>query len=197
MGLKKKIGMGLATATLGASLIAGGSFAYFSDQAESQSTFTAGTLDLSMNPEVIVDLDGLKPGDRIVRDFELSNSGNLDIAKINLGTSYNVTDVAGDNDEDLGKYIRVNFLWNWDKEKEPIFETTLDQLRDMSPDVVEKNLQPLIKGGLEPGETNDLWVEFEFVDNGEDQNNFQGDGLKLKWQFNATQGDGTAYDGTN
>src|SRR5699024_6955919 len=100
----------------------------------SESTFAAGTLDLSMNPEVMVDLDKLKPGDTVVRDFTLSNSGTLDIEKINLATDYTVNDVKGDNNEDIGKYIRVNFLWNWDKEKEPIFETTLKELEDMSPD---------------------------------------------------------------
>jgi len=188
MSIRRKLGLGIATAILGGSLITGGTFAYFSDEVETNNTFTSGSLDLSMNPEAIINIDNIKPGDSIFREFTLANDGSLDIDTINLDTDYQVD---GDSDEDFGKHIRVNFLWNWDKENEPIFETTLHELKDMDPDVVEKSVfEPLMEDGLQSGDTNDLWVEFEFVDNGEDQNEFQDTGLELTWTFNATQGEG-------
>ena len=47
MGLKKKLGLGVASMALGASLIGGGTFAYFNDtETASGNTFAAGTIDL-------------------------------------------------------------------------------------------------------------------------------------------------------
>jgi len=194
MSMKKKVGLGIASALLGGSLITGGTFAYFSDQVETNNTFAAGTLDLSMNPETVINIDNIKPGDSLFREFTLNNEGTLDIESIHLETDYTVNGVDGEGNDDFGKHIRVNFLWNWDKENEPIFETTLYELKNMDPDVVEASVfEPLMEDGIESGDTNELWVEFEFVDNEEDQNQFQGAGLELNWTFNATQGEGEEY----
>lgn len=194
MSIKKKLGMGVATAALGISIIAGGTYAYFSDQVVTQNTFASGTLDLSINPEAIINIDNIKPGDTMLREFTLTNEGSLKIKTVDLETSYSVSDAKNNNGaEDFGKHIQVNFLWNWDKEDEPIFETTLYELQNMDPDVVKRAVfDPLWaqKGGLEPGASNDFWVEFEFIENYEDQNVFQGDVLTLDWKFNATQTDG-------
>lgn len=62
MGIKKTLGLGVASAALGLSLIGGGTFAYFSDTAQSTATFAAGTLDLNSDPSVIVNIPNLKPG---------------------------------------------------------------------------------------------------------------------------------------
>ena len=62
MSLKKKLGMGVASAALGLSLIGGGTFAYFSDKEVSNNTFAAGTLDLTLDPKTLVDIKDLKPG---------------------------------------------------------------------------------------------------------------------------------------
>ncbi|ASK63920.1 cell division protein FtsN [Virgibacillus phasianinus] len=194
MSMKKKLGMGVMTASLGLSLIGGGTFAYFSDTETTNNTFAAGTLDLSIDPAKIIDVSNMKPGDTMVREFKLTNSGSLKIDTVNLLTDYKVVDAKGDNAaEDFGKHIRVNFLFNWDKESEPVFQTTLHELKNMDPDVVQKEVwDPLWeqKGGLTAGSANELWVEFEFVDNGKDQNVFQGDQLEVEWNFNATQGEG-------
>ncbi|MFJ7935462.1 TasA family protein [Sporosarcina sp. NPDC096371] len=192
MGIKQKLGMGVATAVLGISLIGGGTYAYFSDQEVSNNTFAAGTLDLALNPTELVDVSNIKPGDTMFREFTLTNGGTLDIKNVHLLTNYKVNDAKGDNAaEDFGKHIKVKFMWNWDKEEEPIFETTLHDLKAMSPDLVQANIMdPALEGGLKAGETNELWVEYEFVDNGADQNVFQGDSLSLEWTFNATQGEG-------
>ena len=69
MSLKKKLGMGVASAALGLSLIGGGTFAYFSDKEVSNNTFAAGTLDLALNPKTIVDIKDLKPGIQLRKSF--------------------------------------------------------------------------------------------------------------------------------
>lgn len=193
MDIKKKISLSVVSAALGFTLLTGGTFAYFSDQVVTENAFTAGTLDLSIDPEVIIDIGNIKPGDTMLREFVLTNEGSLKIQNVFLETDYRVIDVKGDNTEDFGKHILVKFLWNWDQESEPIFETTLHELNDLDPDVVKRDLwDPLWKqnSGLEVGETHEFWVEFEFMDNGEDQNEFQGDSLELIWKFNAMQAEG-------
>ena len=115
MSLKKKLGAGVATAVLGLGLIGGGVFAYFSDSEVTNNTFAAGTLDLAANPTTIIDVDNLKPGDVMVREFQLENNGTLDISTVDLTTAYNVTDDKGDNVDDFGKHIKVLFLENADK----------------------------------------------------------------------------------
>src|SRR5690554_6164691 len=101
MSLKKKLGMGIATAVLGIGLIGGGTFAYFSDTEVSANTFAAGTLDLAVNPTTIINVDNLKPGDWMPRTFKLENNGSLDISKVILTTDYTVTGASAD----FGKHI--------------------------------------------------------------------------------------------
>ncbi|NRG47191.1 CalY family protein [Bacillus sp. CRN 9] len=189
MGAKKRIGMGIASAMLGAALIGGGTFAYFSDTEVTNNTFAAGTLDLSINPTSIINVDNIKPGDSFIRDFELANNGSLPIDKVLLNTDYTIVDAEGDNTDDFGNHIRVDFLYNVNKFDEVIFSTTLAELKAMSPEVVNENIfYPMFgEKGLPVGSVDDLIVKFVFVDNGEDQNQFQGDALNLTWTFTALQ----------
>ncbi|EEL88925.1 cell division protein FtsN [Bacillus cereus] len=194
MSLKKKLGMGVASAALGLSLIGGGTFAFFSDKEVSNNTFAAGTLDLALNPKTIVDIKDLKPGDSVKKEFLLQNNGTLAIKDVKLATKYSIADAKGDNaGEDFGKHIKVKFLWNWDKQSEPVYETTLADLQNVDPDVLAKDIfapEWGEKGGLEAGTEDYLWVQFVFEDDGTDQNKFQGDSLNLEWTFNASQTDG-------
>ncbi|WP_407407308.1 TasA family protein [Peribacillus sp.] len=192
MELKKKLGMGIMAGIMGVSLIGGGTFAYFSDSADASGTFAAGTLDLSVQPTKIIDISNIAPGDSMTRVFELHNDGTLDIKDVTLGTQYSVVDTKGDNTEDFGKYIEVEFLYNMDQYNEIIYKTTLDKLKGMSPKAVsEKIFNEALDGGiLKVGDEHDLVVKFNFIDNEGDQNQFQGDKLKLSWTFNATQGKG-------
>lgn len=192
MNFKKKLGMGIAAAILGLSLVGGGTFAYFSDAAVSENTFAAGTLDLAVNPSTIIDVDNLKPGDWMPRTFKLENNGTLDISKVLLETDYTVEGATGS--DDFGKHIRVNFLTNLDKSglllpKNIITYKTLHELQNMTPDAVEELWFSIFgeKGGLKAGDNDDLIVAFEFVDNNRDQNEFQGAKLHLTWTFNAYQ----------
>lgn len=190
MSIKKKLGLGVASAALGLSLVAGGTFAYFSDTEVSANTFAAGTLDLSVNPTTIIDVNNLKPGDWMPRTFKLENNGSLDISKVLIGTDYTVTGAS----DDFGKHIKVNFLRNEDKSgilipSNVIVSKTLHELKTMSPDAV-KNLSHSIfseRSGLKAGTKDNLAVQFQFVDNGQDQNEFQGASLQLEWTFTAEQ----------
>ncbi|WP_077324417.1 TasA family protein [Virgibacillus siamensis] len=194
MGIKKQLGLGIASAALGLSLVGGGTFAYFSDQEVTNNTFAAGTLDLSTSKATIINLDNMKPGDKVVREFELGNIGSLDMSEILLNTEYSVTDVKGDNTGDFGEQIELNFLINDSKGYTVVFETTLAELKENPLSLVEANvIDPEADGhgaGLKAGEENLFAVQFEFVDSGEPQNQYQGDTVNLKWKFNAKQGEG-------
>lgn len=181
--------MGVLSAALGLTLITGGTYAYFSSTEVTQNTFAAGTLDLSVEPTTIIDVDNLQPGDTVVRDFELQNNGSLDIERVTLETDYTIIDVKGDNTEDFGEHIEVEFLYNVDKLDEVIYKTTLAELKEMTPAAVNEHIFYPAFGekGLPSGDADDLVVKFNFVDNGEDQNQFQGDSLQLKWTFIAEQ----------
>lgn len=198
MSIKKKLGLGIASAALGLSLVGGGTFAWFNSVATTNNSFTAGTLDLSVDPTTIIDVDNIKPGDWMNRTFDLVNGGSLDISSVTLTTDYTVSDPT--NTDDMGEHIRVNFLWNEDKAvlgpwspDAVVYSTTLADLKSMSPDAVKNNIFiPWVEesGGLRSGDTDSLYVQFEFVDNGADQNEFQGDALNLEWTFTADQGPG-------
>lgn len=51
--------------------------------------------------------------------------------------------------------------------------------------------QQITAAGIPAGQKEKIFVLFEFVNNGQDQNQFQGDKLKVDWTFNAEQGQGT------
>ncbi|MDQ0270494.1 CalY family protein [Cytobacillus purgationiresistens] len=189
MGIKKQITMGVMSAALGIVLIGGGTYAYFSDTETTNNTFAAGTLDLAAEPLEIINVNNIKPGDSVLRSFELQNNGTLDIDKVLLNTDYTVTDAKGDNMEDFGEHIVVEFLYNADKLDEVIYKTTLAELKSMTPEAVgESVFYPLLgEKGLPVGTIDDLVVQINFEENGEDQNQFQGDALNLEWTFTATQ----------
>lgn len=189
MKIKKRLGIGVASAAIGLSLLAGGTYSYFSDEVTSNNTFAAGTLDISVEPTEIVNLENMKPGDTIERVFELQNNGTLDIEKVLLETDYSINDVEGNNTEDFGAHINVEFLYNVDQVNEVIYKTTLHDLQQMKPEAVSDEVfSPLLgEDGLEAGTSDDLIVKFEFVDNDQNQNQFQGDSLNLDWTFNALQ----------
>jgi len=199
MSLKKKLGLGAASAALGLALIGGGTYAYFNDTAQTTSKFANGTLDLNAAPTTIIDVKNLKPGDWMNRTFTLSNDGTLDISKVLLTTNYTVSNKTGApaNTDDLGKHIRVNFLFNEDKAvlgpwspDTVVYSTTLADLKAMTPDAVaNKVFVPYLeeRGGLKAKTSDKLYVQYEFVDNGLDQNQFQGDSLELTWTFDGKQ----------
>lgn len=92
MSIKKKIGMGVASAALGLSLVGGGTWAAFNDTASINNHFAAGVLDLKVmaNSEtepINIDLSNMKPGDSVERIFNLTNIGTLAIKEVLLSGS--------------------------------------------------------------------------------------------------------------
>ena len=57
-----------------------------------------------LNPETIINVDNIKPGDWMNRTFKLKNNGSLDISKVFLTTEFTES-VAG-----FGDHIVVEFL---------------------------------------------------------------------------------------
>lgn len=204
MSIKAKLAMGIATGALAVSMIGGGTYAYFNDTETTTNTFAAGTLDLRVNPTTIISVDNLKPGDKMNRTFDLINDGTLDISKVLIHTKYSQ---IGGGSEDFGKHIKVNYLKNPQKgsilDPTNVIESkTLYELSTMTPDAVERfytYVWSVLYGehsGLSADKTNNknidkLNVQFEFVDNGEDQNDLQNASLELEWKFVAEQTGGT------
>ncbi|CAH1213506.1 Major biofilm matrix component [Paenibacillus auburnensis] len=195
MNIKKTLGLGVASAALGLTLVGGGTFAYFSDSAQSTAAFNNGTLSLTSDPAVIVDLSNLKPGDLITRDFKLKNDGSLDIPKVLLKTSSAVTDTNNNNgSHNLKDDIIVTFLNNNDKKQPEVLVISLADLESQSPDLVARKLLGTVlggeKSGIKAGTEDKLTVQFAFKETFQPQNYYQGDKLKLTWNFEASQGAG-------
>ncbi|WP_235821888.1 CalY family protein [Gottfriedia acidiceleris] len=51
--------------------------------------------------------------------------------------------------------------------------------------------------GIVHGDKEKIFVLFEFIDNGENQNEFQGDKLLVNWKFNAQTEGSTYHDDTD
>lgn len=93
MSIKKKLGLGVAAAALGISLVGGGTWAAFNDIARINNHFAAGTLDLVISKnhsshQLNFDLKNLKPGDNVQRIFKLENDGTLAIKEVLLNVTY-------------------------------------------------------------------------------------------------------------
>ncbi|GAM15443.1 TasA family protein [Mesobacillus selenatarsenatis] len=86
MSLKKKITMGALSATLGLSLVAGGTWAAFNDVETVSAGMEAGTLKLDLkkyeNKPFNFQISDLKPGDKMTRNIKLVNSGTLAIRDV-------------------------------------------------------------------------------------------------------------------
>lgn len=119
--------------------------------------------------------------------------------------STRVYDAKGDNgNQDLGEHIEVKFIkneghsehWFDNDEYTVVANKNLKELSQYTPDELAVELEDggifwdYKKDGIPAGGADDLRVLIEFVDNGEDQNIFQGDSLELTWEFTAEQEDG-------
>lgn len=91
MSIKKRLGLGAASAVLGLSLIVGGTWAAFNDTAVINNHFESGTLNLEVGKSgtkpISFDLSNMKPGDNVQRIFKLKNAGSLAIKEVLLNTT--------------------------------------------------------------------------------------------------------------
>ncbi|WP_261133661.1 CalY family protein [Bacillus sp. Marseille-Q3570] len=109
MSIKKKLGMGVATAALGLSLVGGGTWAAFNDTATINNHFAAGTLDLEVghvNQGANFDLTNMKPGDSIKRVFNLNNAGSLAIKEVLLNTTADDFTQGDGTNSDLNEFLK-------------------------------------------------------------------------------------------
>lgn len=119
MSIKKKLGLGAASAVLGLSLVVGGTWAAFNDVATIKNHFAAGTLDLAVGKHdskpINFDLGNMKPGESVQRTFQLNNAGSLAIKEVLLKTTAaNFFDPKGDSGQngqkDFLSQFEVNFM---------------------------------------------------------------------------------------
>jgi spore coat-associated protein N len=108
MSIKKKLGLGIASAAIGLSLIGGGTWAAFNDTATINNHFAAGTLDLvvgKVNAAANFDLGNMKPGDSVKRVFTLNNAGSLAIKEVLLNTTADSFSQGVGSNSDLEAYL--------------------------------------------------------------------------------------------
>ncbi|MBY0122946.1 TasA family protein [Bacillus sp. S/N-304-OC-R1] len=212
MSIKKKLGLGIASAALGLSLVGGGTFAYFSDTATQMNHFSSGTLDISVNPTTNVNISNLKPGDWTEKTFQLINGGTIDIGNVLLHTKFNVTKSNGDTisnalANEFASQIIVDFLINTgddgkDHEIEVVASKSLLQLRDMTPEELAKEFEAVVPSpsvtkkfvltdGIKANSGNksvdDFKVKFRFNETDAPQNQLQDLKLNLEWTFEGRQ----------
>lgn len=98
--MKKKIALALVTTALGAALVGAGSFAIFTSSAQNtNNTFTAGTLAVSLNKpdgQKYFDISNLAPGDSGGSQVTVKNDGSLEL-RYDLTTTLTGALAAGAN----------------------------------------------------------------------------------------------------
>ncbi|MGD6871117.1 TasA family protein [Sutcliffiella horikoshii] len=109
MSIKKKLGLGVASAALGLSLVGGGTWAAFNDVEVMNNSLAAGTLDLVIdNPTSgSFNVPKMVPGDTITRSFEIQNDGNVDINEVLLKINTDFSKGAKPQDRNGGTYVPV------------------------------------------------------------------------------------------
>lgn len=99
MSYKKKLTMGAMTATLGLSLLGVGTWAAFNDVENVDASVAPGTLNLDvgeyLDAPYTFNISNLKPGDTMIRNIKLDNTGTLAIKDVLLSIDdVNFTDYA-------------------------------------------------------------------------------------------------------
>jgi spore coat-associated protein N len=209
MGIKKKLGLGLASAAMGLSLIGGGTFAYFNDTATLHNAFESGTLvvdlEQSFNFPINFDLANIKPGDSWERQFVLANNGSLDFGN----TLMNVVDVGSD-----AGLLDVLTVFYFVDATAPVVDPTAPDagyllinsqditLREAingqfagkikAPYITTDNKLNLTPLGQAAGTDNRFRMMIKFPETGVPQNNLQGKLVKVDFKIDARQKVGTA-----
>jgi spore coat-associated protein N len=208
MGIKKKLGLGLATAALGLSLVGGGTFAYFSDTATLHNGFASGTLTLdleqSYNFPINFDLKDVKPGQSWERQFVLANNGSVDIGK----TLTEINNIGEDNG--LLDALTVTY---WVDATAPVVDPTAPDAGYLLLNSQDITLREAINGqfagkiksqylttdgklnvtplGLNAGDKNRFRMIISFPETNVAQNELQGKTVKFDFKFDSRQTPGT------
>lgn len=203
MTLRKQLALTLVTLAVGALLIGGGTFAYFSATVTSEdNTFATGTIEYG---EAVVfeaqTADNTKPGDNTTFTFALENGGTLDMDHIYLGITYDTkepgVDEAGnpilvDSAEDLGTQLIVNSITLAGTsvtipvaaDADSDGDVTLSELEAYL--AVAANALAVDLGGITVAEAQkDVVITIEFEETGADQNVYQGLTADIDFSFEA------------
>ncbi|MDR7238541.1 TasA family protein [Neobacillus drentensis] len=210
MGVKKKLGLGLASAALGLSLVGGGTFAYFSDEATIHNGFAAGTLNLEVGKypgtewPVNFDLSNLRPGDTVERTFDLKNTGSLAIEKTFLDfAKVSVTNPLGTgaSQNDFLSALKVTYFVETVKQGTYDPEYLLINSQDISlKDAIAGNYAGKIKSdyldgtklnltpdGIDAGSFGRYRIMISFPETNVAQNKLQGMVAKVDFNLDARQ----------
>ncbi|WP_099352295.1 TasA family protein [Fredinandcohnia onubensis] len=208
MSIKKKLGLGMASAALGLSLVGGGTFAYFTDEATIHNAFQSGTLDIDVKAlygdlgnkwPINFDLNNIRPGDKFERTFKFDNTGSLAIEDVFMDVTATVTDelgTKGDTNDflrSLKVYYFVDKVGDPDEKAISLLDGGAVSLYDVingnpadyfKEQFVKEGRLTLTPGGIGVDETPDrrYRIAIEFEDNGQNQNKLQG--MKALVDFN-------------
>jgi len=223
MSLKKALGMGVASAALGISLIGGGTFAAFTDTETVSNSYAAGTLNLELktidNRGTIASnlftstLANFKPGDTITKTFLVANAGTLSIKDVKVQAKYEGyldgskngdlegklgASAAENSAADFASQIKVEITSSDvnDRHLQPVWSGTLEDLQKLWTDDLTKNTDNNSLPAI-PADRDKVRIKLTFDEQA--GNTFQGDKFEnIKFQFYATQFSGKNFnDGDN
>lgn len=212
MSIKKKLGLGMASAVLGLSLVGGGTFAYFSDEATIHNGFAAGTLDLDIGSypgtqwPVNFDLKDIRPGDTYERQWVLNNTGSLKIQDTYLAfAKVDVQDplgAGGDHDAFLDSLV-VNYFVDADNGDYLLLNSQDITLKEAIAGQFSGKIKPqyitpdgklnLTPAGIASGDDIRFRMMITFKETNTAQNEFQGMTAKVNFNFDARQEMGNKY----
>jgi spore coat-associated protein N len=210
MSLKKKLGLGMASAALGLSLVGGGTFAYFSDEATIHNGFAAGTLNLEVGKypgtqwPVNFDLTNLRPGDTVERTFDLKNTGSLAIEDTYLDFSKVSVEnplVTGATEDDFLSALQVTYFYETVVNGTYVPESLLVNsqsitLKDaiagnyggkIKPEYLTGGKLNLTPDGIDAGNYGRYRIMISFPETGAPQNKLQGMIAKVDFNLDARQ----------
>ncbi|WAA10007.1 TasA family protein [Fervidibacillus albus] len=197
MSFKKKMGLGIVTGALGLTLIGGGTWAAFNDVETTHNYFEAGTLDLVTNPETLINLSNMKPGDYITKTLTLTNNGSLDIDEIILNVdAEGWEDVLHDHLPDNGENTLEDFLSQFNVHVvSDEYAGSFTALELVNLENTKLTLEGEGVPAISPGESKEITITLEFKEDDTKypnsrlyvQNKYQGEGATVKLQFEATQ----------
>ena len=196
--MKNNKKLGLVCGALAVVMVAGASFAYFTDRADTSAQGTAGTVAIDLVSDInLLDADGkdiLNPGDLRDGSFSVENKGNksIDVRTTIVLTSSEAmtTDVNGQAEYEL--YLKSDVELVEGKGYAPKAGAKPIEVRSMSDDgkVITYNIPDYILNGnedfgdenreIEDGITTDLHdYDFVLVFRGDSANKFQDSTVKL------------------
>jgi spore coat-associated protein N len=205
MSLKKKLGLGMASAALGLSLVGGGTFAYFNDTATLHNSFESGTLVLDLekawNFPINFDLENIKPGQSWERQFVLANNGSLD-----FGDTFMKVTNAGSDNELLDNLLVTYFVDATGPDSGYLLLNSQDiTLREaingefagkIKSRYLKEGKLNLTPTGQAAGTDNRFRMIIKFPDTRTAQNHLQGLSVDVDFNFDARQVPGTHQDQT-